>query len=116
MEHEALPALARERVDLLLVARRSERRRHGSLGLAALKERRPVRAREDADLAHDRADRLHVAPVDALSLAEDVLADDVYLRSSNPSLMSFSMAAYSASPSSDLRVSASRLLIALYAS
>ena len=79
VEHEALPALAGERVDLLLVARGAERRRDGRLRLAALEERRAVDAREDADLAHDGADRLHVAAVDALALAEHVLADDVVL-------------------------------------
>ncbi len=79
VEHEALPALARERVDLLFVARGAERRRHRSLGLAALEERRAVNAREDPDLAHDRANGRHVAPVDALALGEHVVADDVVL-------------------------------------
>ncbi len=79
VEHEALPPLARQRVDLLFVARGAQRGRHGRLRLAALEERRAVRPREDAHLAHDGTDRLHVAPVDALPLGEDVLADDVVL-------------------------------------
>ena len=43
------------------------------------KSAEPCDAREDADLAHDGPDGLHVAPVDALALAEHVLAHDVVL-------------------------------------
>src|SRR6185312_11030422 len=79
VQHEALPALTGQRVDLLLVAGGAERGRDRRLRLAALEERRAVGAREDADLADDRPDRLHVAAVDALLLGEHVLADDVVL-------------------------------------
>ena len=58
VQHEALPALAGERVDLLLVGRGAERGGDDRLRLAALEERRAVHAREEADLAHDGADRL----------------------------------------------------------
>src|SRR4029077_17625333 len=79
VEHEPLPAFAGERVDLLLVRRRAERRGDERLRLAALEERRPVNAREQTDLDRDRADLVHVAAVDALVLRKNVLANDVVL-------------------------------------
>jgi hypothetical protein len=44
VQEEALPPLARERVDLLLVLRGAERRGHDRLRLAAREERRAVDA------------------------------------------------------------------------
>ena len=76
VEVEALPRLAHQAVDLLLVGRGAERRRHDRLRLAALEEGAPVNAREEAGLAHDRAHGLAVAAVDALALFEHHGADD----------------------------------------
>src|SRR6185312_12206206 len=79
VQHEALPAFAGERVDLLLVRRGAERRRDERLRLATLEERRAVHARQKPHLDRDRADLVHVAPVDALVLRKNVLANDVVL-------------------------------------
>ena len=80
VQHELLPALADQRVDLLLVRRRAERGDHERLRLAAREERRAVRARQHADLAGDRADVGEAAAVDALPLVDDRLADDLLLQ------------------------------------
>ena len=48
VEQEALPPLAGERVDLLLVGRGAERGGDDGLRLAALEERRAVHARQEA--------------------------------------------------------------------
>ena len=68
---------ALQRIDELLVLTGAERRHHQSLRLAAREQRRTVRARQHADLAHDRPDRLHVAAVDARAGVEDVPAYDL---------------------------------------
>ena len=49
---------------------------HERLRLAAREQRRAVRARQDADLARDRADVGEAAAVDALALVARSLADD----------------------------------------
>src|SRR5690606_15254750 len=57
VQHEALPALAGERVDLLLVGRGAQRGGHHGLRLTALEQRRSVRARQQAHLASDGSNR-----------------------------------------------------------
>ena len=74
VEHEAFRGIGKQPVDDLLVELRAERQRREALGFAALEERRPVRAREQADLDGDRPDILQPAAVEALSLREDHLA------------------------------------------
>ena len=68
---------ALQRIDELLVLAGAERRHHQGLRLAAREQRRTVRARQHADLAHDRPDGLHVAAVDARAGVEDVPAHDL---------------------------------------
>ncbi len=77
MQHEVLAVLALERVDDLLVLAGTERGHDQRLRLAAGEQRRAVGARQDADLGHDRTDRLGVAAVDALAGVEDGGAHDV---------------------------------------
>src|SRR5205085_2751102 len=57
--------------DELLVLAGAQRGDDQRLGLAAREQRRPVRARQDADLRHDRANRLDIAAVDAPPGVED---------------------------------------------
>ena len=66
VQHEGLFVGALQRVHILLVLARAERRDDQGLRLAAGEQRAAVRARQDADLAGDRADRDEVAAVDAL--------------------------------------------------
>src|SRR5262249_45182498 len=79
VKEKALPAFAGERVDLLLVERNAERRRHDDLRLAALEERRAVHAQQKTDFAHDKADRFRIAPVDTLAVLQHEFANDVRL-------------------------------------
>src|SRR5690606_27707227 len=72
VEEEGLPVLLDEPVDALLVLAGAERRRDDRLRLAAREERRAVRAREEAHLDADRADRLEVAAVHAAPIVEDL--------------------------------------------
>jgi hypothetical protein len=74
---DSLPRLPDERVDLLLVGRGAERRRHDGLRLTALKEPRPVHPRQQADLARDGTDRAGVAAVDAAPAVEHQAAHHV---------------------------------------
>ena len=79
MEQEALLVGAVERVDVLLVLARPERRDDERLCLAAREQGRAVRAREDPDLRQDRADGGQVAAVDAALVVEDVPAHHLRL-------------------------------------
>src|SRR5262249_42033515 len=79
VEHEALPRLSDERVDLLLVRRGAERGRHDRLRLAALEEPRAVHARQEPDLARNGPDGARVATVDAPPAIEHHAAHDVRL-------------------------------------
>ena len=80
VEQEALLVGAFERVDVLLVLAGAERGDDQRLRLAAGEQRRAVRARQDADLRQDRPHRLHVAPVDADAVVENVPAHDLGLQ------------------------------------
>ena len=77
MQHEALAIFAGQRIDHLLVLAGAERGHDQRLGLAAGKQGRAVGARQGADFADDRADRLGVATVDAHAGIQDLAADDV---------------------------------------
>ena len=84
MQHELLVVLADQRVDHLLVRRRAERRRRQRLRLAAGEQRRAVRARQDPDLAADRADVGQAAAVEAALLRRrSCAAHDALLRPSS---------------------------------
>ena len=67
MQHEVRTALADEGVDDLLILAGTESGNNHRLGLAAGKQRRSVGAWQEACLGHDLANRLGVAPVDALA-------------------------------------------------
>ena len=71
MQHETLAREQAEIVDDLLVLGGAERRDGQRLGLAAREERRTVGARQQADLAGDRADLVELAAVDATALLGD---------------------------------------------
>ena len=66
MEQEPLFPRPFEAVDILLVFARAERRNDQRLRLAACKERRAVRARQDADFGKDRTNRCQIAAIYAL--------------------------------------------------
>src|SRR5690606_7233253 len=76
VQHEALPRLADQRVDLLLVTGGAERGRDDRLRLAALEQRRAVRARQEPDLAGDGTNGGGLAAVDPAPLIEHHLAHD----------------------------------------
>ena len=80
MEQEALLIGALERVDVLLVLARAECGHDQRLRLAAREQRRAVRARQHAGLGDDRPHGLHVAPVDAQAVVENVPAHDLGLQ------------------------------------
>ena len=69
MQHEALLVAFGQRVDGLLVVGAAERRRDQRLRLAAREERDAVGARDDPQLAGDRADVGGAAAVDAHAVA-----------------------------------------------
>ena len=78
VEHELLAVLVHDAVDPLLVGAGAEDGGDQGLGLAALEERRAVRAGQQADLALDRPQVLGAAAVGPLAV-EDQLADDPLL-------------------------------------
>src|SRR5262249_41432315 len=77
VEHEALAILALQRIDDLLVARRAERGDDHRLRLAAGKERRAVRARQQPGADRDRPHGARVASVDARLARQDLAAHDL---------------------------------------
>ncbi len=76
VEHERLRRLLQDidGVDALLVTARPERHDRERLRAAAGEQRRPVRARQQTDLAGDRADLFRGPAIDALALVEDLPA------------------------------------------
>ena len=80
MEHEALPRLAVDGLDLLLVVGGAERRGDERLGLAAGEQAGAVGARQHADLDRDVADLVELAAVEALAALEDLVAQDLLLQ------------------------------------
>src|SRR3981081_528981 len=77
VQQEVLFVGSLQGIDKLLVFASAKRGNHQRLGFAAGEKRRTVRPRQDAGLAYDGSDRLHVAAVDALSGVEDVPAHDL---------------------------------------
>ena len=80
MQQEALLVGAFQAVDVLLVLAGAERGDDHRLRLAAGKQGRAVRARQEAGFRDDRAYRLHVAAVDADAGVEDVPAHHLGLQ------------------------------------
>ncbi len=75
--HVALARLRTERVDLLLHAEHVEGGDAHDLGLATLEDRGAVHAGDDLDLGRERADVGEPATVDADTVGEDALADEL---------------------------------------
>ncbi len=80
MQQEALLVGALQAVDELLVLAGAERGDDHRLRFAAGEQGRAMRARQQADLRHDGAHGLHVAPVDADAAVEDVEPHDLGLQ------------------------------------
>ena len=80
VEHEALPRLAVDHLDLLLVVGGAERGGDERLGLAAREHRRAVGARQHADFDRDRADLVERAAVEPLAALERFVAHDLFLQ------------------------------------
>src|SRR5439155_10284067 len=74
VEHEALPGLPFEALDLLRVVGGAERAGDERLRLAAREDRRSVRAREDAGLDPDRPHLVELPSVQADAAREDLFA------------------------------------------
>ena len=81
VEHERLRGLLAgvDRVDALLVARRTECDDRERLGLTAREERRPVRPGEDTDLGRDRPDVVEATAVRTLPLVENLASHRLLL-------------------------------------
>src|SRR5215467_7339401 len=79
VEHEALPRLAFERLDLLGVVVGAERAGDERLCFTAGEDRRSVRAREDAGFDPDRPDLVELAAVEADAVRQHLFAKDFLL-------------------------------------
>ena len=80
MQQEAFLVHAGQAVDILFVFAGTERGDNDRLGLAAGEQGRTVRARQDADLRHDRANGRQVTAVDTALGVENVPANDLRLQ------------------------------------
>ncbi len=80
VEHEALPHLAVDHFDLLLVVGGAERRGDERLRLAAGEDDRAVHARQDARLDPDRPDLVELAAVEADAALEHLVAQNLLLQ------------------------------------
>ncbi len=80
MEHEALPRLAVDGLDLLLIVGRAERGGDERLRLAAREQAGSMGAGEDADFDRDRADLVEPAPVEPSAALEDLVAQHFLLQ------------------------------------
>ena len=79
VEQEPLLVGPVQRIDILLVLARAERRDDQRLRFAAGEQRRAVGAGQHADLRQDRAHGGQIAPVDAALVVENVPAHDLGL-------------------------------------
>ena len=79
VEQEPLLIGAVQRIDILLVLARAERRDDHRLRFAAGEQSRAMRARQHPDLSQDRAHGGQIAPVDAPLVVENVPAHDLGL-------------------------------------
>ena len=80
MQHELLTVFAVQGVHDLFVLTGAQSGHHQGLSLATGEQRAAVGAGQDADLAGNRADGLGVAPVDAPSGLQDIVAHDGLLK------------------------------------
>ena len=80
VEHEALPRLAVDHFDLLLIVGGAERRGDQRLRLAAGEDDRAVHARQDARLDPDRPDLVELAAVEADAALEHFVAQHLFLQ------------------------------------
>ena len=80
VEHEALPRLALEALDLLRIVGGAERAGDERLRFAAREDGRAVRAREDAGLDPDVADLVELAAVEPDAVGEHFFAEDLLLQ------------------------------------
>ena len=80
VEHEALPHLAVDHLDLLLVVGGAERGGDQRLGLAAREHGRAVHAGQHLGLDGDRADLVELAAVEAHVAVEDLGAQHLLLQ------------------------------------
>ena len=79
MQQEIRAEVSVQRIDDLLVIAGAERGDHQRLGFAPGKQRRAMRARQQADGAVNRADGCQIPPVDALAAIDDLAAQDLAL-------------------------------------
>src|SRR5690606_42064027 len=79
VQQEGFLAGSGEFIDVLLILAGAERCNDQSLRLAAGEERRAMGARQNADLRHNRANRLEIASVDTRGRVKDVPAYDLGL-------------------------------------
>src|SRR5207247_2112186 len=79
MKHEALPGFPFEALDLLSILSGAERTRHEGLRFTARKDRRPVRARQHADLDPNRPDLVERAPVEPDAVLEHLFSQHLFL-------------------------------------
>src|SRR5215469_15086759 len=77
VEHEILAVFAFERIDHLLVLRRSERSHDQRLGLASRKQRRAVGTGQKPDLARYCTNGASVPAIDPVTIAQNGAAHDV---------------------------------------
>ena len=91
VEHEALPGLALEALDLLRVVGRAERAGHQRLRLAAREHGGSVRARQDTGLDPDWPHLVEFPAVEAHAVREDLFTQDLLLQllEDRPSLRPF---------------------------
>ena len=80
VEHEALPRLALEALDLLRIVGGAERAGDERLRLAAGEHRRAVGAREHAGLDPDRPDLVELAAVEPDAVRQHLVAQDLLLQ------------------------------------
>ena len=79
VEHEALPLLALEALDLLRIVGRAERAGDERLRLAAREHGRAVSARQHARLDPDRADLVELAAIEPYAALQDFVSQDLFL-------------------------------------
>ena len=80
MEHEAFESLALQHIEALLIFGGSERGGHQRLRLTARKQRRAVRARQDAHFRTDGAHLIEGALVRPLAFQHHVVAEQAFFQ------------------------------------
>src|SRR5687767_5867059 len=77
MQHELFVVFADQRIDLLFVRSRPERRHHQGLCFTACEQRRSVSSRQHFDLAADRSNILQASPIDTALLLNHQAAEEL---------------------------------------